>query len=137
MSYTYKSFAFICVSLAAVTQEVVSKENAPFELFESTIYQNLSKTPSFVDYKNSEELSKIYHAWSLIKQLIENNKSFPESDYESIIEAILYTDTEYNITNSFHHGVLSEFKILIDTNKTLFRPFFDMSADRYLNELVE
>lgn len=137
MSYTYKSFAFICVSLVAVTQETVSKDNAPFVLFENIIYQNLGKSPSFADYKNSEEFSKIYHAWSLVKQLIENNKSFPESDYKSIIDTILYTDSEYNITSSFHYDLMLELKTLIDTSKTLFQPFFDMGADRYLKELVE
>lgn len=137
MFYTYKSFAFICVSLASVTQEAISQANAPFKLFEDIIYQSLGKTPSFSDYKNSKELSKIYHAWSLIKQLIERNKSFPKSDYKSIIETILHTDAEYDIASSFHTGVLSELKTLLNTNKVLFQPFFDMGTDRYLDELMD
>lgn len=135
MSYTYKSFVFICTSLAVVTKEVLSKTDEPFELFEGIIYQKLGENPSFDNYTNRKEPEKLYQAWLLIKQFIEKNNSFDNMTYEEIIQSILYTDAEYEITDCFHYEIMSELKNLINDDKELFQSFFSMGADRYLNEL--
>ena len=137
MSYTYKSFVFICASLAVVTKEVLSKTDEPFELFEGIIYQRLGKSPSFTGYVNSKELDKLYQTWLLIKQLIEKNNSFDNMPYESVIQNILYTDTKYEITDCFHYDIMSKLKNLIENDKALFQFFFAMGADRYLSELMD
>lgn len=136
MSYIYKSFAFICTSLAVVTKEVLSKADEPFELFEDIIYQKLGENPSFTGYANSKELEKLYQAWSLIKRLIEENNSFDKATYKEVIQNTLYTDAEYEITDCFHYEIISKLKNLIDSEKELFQSFFVMGADRYLNELI-
>lgn len=137
MLYIYKSFSFICTSLAVVTKEVLSKTDEPFELFEGIIYQKLGENPSFPGYTNSKELEKLYQAWFLIKQLIEKNNSFGNLPYENVIQNILYTDTKYEITDYFHYDIMSKLKNLIDSEKKLFQSFFVMGADRYLNELMD
>lgn len=85
MSYTYKSFAFICTSLVVVTKEVLSKADEPFELFEEIIYQKLGENPSFTGYVNSNKLEKLYQTWFLIKMLIEKNNCFSNLSYENTI----------------------------------------------------
>lgn len=133
MNYTYKSFAFICTSLATVTEEFVSKTNSSFEMFEDIILQRLEKS----SYKDDEALNKLYYAWSLVKELIEENKYLSKSSYAQVIRDILYNDIETDIDDSFHYDILTKLNDLLDSDKDLFKVFFDMGADRYLLELMD
>lgn len=133
MNYNYKSFAFICTSLAAVTKEFVSKTNSSFEMFENIMYQRLEKS----SYENNEALSKLYYTWSLIKKLIENNKLFSKYKYEIVLKGILYSDIEFDIDGCLHYGIMAELNDLLNSDKELFKVFFDMGADRYLYELMD
>lgn len=137
MSYIYKSLAFICTSLAVVAKEVLSKTDESLELFEDIIYQKLGENPSFDSYTNSKELEKLYQTWLLIKKLIEKNNNFDNVLYESVIQNILYTDAEYEITDCFHYEAVSKLKNLIESDEALFQSFFVMGADKYLNELID
>lgn len=133
MNYTYKSFAFICASLAAVTEDFVSKANSSFEMFEDIIYQRLEMG----SYEDNKALEKLYNVWSLVKELIEENESLSKSSYAQVIRDILYNDIEADIDNSFHYDILTKLNDLLNSNKKLFKVFFDMGADRYLLELMD
>lgn len=133
MNYTYKSFAFICTSLAAVTEEFVSNTNSSFEMFENIMYQRLEKS----SYEDNEALEKLYNVWSLVKELIEENKDLSGPSYAQVIKDVLYSDIEADIDNSFSYDVLTKLNDLLNSDKKLFKTFFDMGADRYLLELMD
>lgn len=133
MNYTYKSFAFICASLVAVTEEFVARTDSSFEMFEDIIYQRLEKS----SYEDNETLGKLYYVWSLVKELIEENKSLLKFGYAQVIKDILYSDIEADIDDSFHYGILTKLNDLLNGDKELFKTFFDMGADRCLLELMD
>lgn len=133
MNYTYKSFAFICISLATVTEEFVSKTNSSFEMFEDIIYQRLEMG----SYEDNKALEKLYNVWSLVKELIEENESLSKSGYAQVIKDILHSDIEDDIDECLYYDILTKLNDLLNSNKKLFRVFFDMGADRYLLELMD
>ena len=133
MNYNYKSFAIICISLAAVTEELVSKTNSSFEMFEDIILQRLEKS----SYKDDEALNKLYYAWSLVKELIEENESLSKSGYAQVIKDILHSDIEDDIDECLRYDILTKLNDLLNSDKKLFKVFFDMGADRYLLELMD
>ena len=131
MLYKYKSFTFICFTLSVITKEVAATESNEHsaELFDDILYQRLNEA--------SDDIKEIYFAWSIIKQLVETNKTFLYRPHEKVIDTILYDGIEYELTDNFDTGLLKALNNLINHNKRLFSSFYEMGADKYLDDLIK
>lgn len=129
MNYVYKSFAYICFVLSAVTKEAIFKEESsnPIELFDDILYQRL-------DYI-SNSMKDVYLAWTTIKKLVD--KSFPYRPYKETLDDILYNDTVFELSENLDKTLLRKLDVLIGNNKETFNLFNEIGANRFLDELIK